>query len=273
MRWICKDDIQECLTQAWRNAAADALDKLKKAKTEKQRKAILSRASSTAIWREFYASLPDNLKKKCWYCEAEEIRSDMPIDHFRPKNKVEDDKTHHGYWWLAFDWENYRCACTFCNSLRNFEDTQGGKACKFPLINPEKRAYTPDQPWQEECPDILDPLEPDDWKLLWFDGDGRPEAKPGSTPEEKRKVSNSIDIFHLHETRIVRARNKIRLDVEKQIKIIKTAELNKNQAEIREAKLTLRAMTKETTKLSRAAIIYLRQHRELSVVKQILELD
>ncbi|UZJ60892.1 HNH endonuclease [Pseudomonas sp. KU26590] len=269
MRWICKEDIQECLTELWRNTAAEALQKLQEAESVDKRKEILKKTSSTDIWRDFYASLPENLKKKCWYCEAEDIRADMPVDHFRPKNKVENDKEHDGYWWLAFNWENYRCACTFCNSRRNFELTQGGKACKFPLVNPEKRAYSPEQPWQEEQPDFLDPFDPDDWKLLWFDGDGRPEAKPEANLEEQRKVSNSIDIFHLHETRINRARNRIRIEIEKQIKTIKYGAPN----EVLQAKLTLRAMTRETTKLSRAAIVYLRQHRELVAVKQILDLD
>lgn len=269
MRWICKDDVQECLTELWRTTAAEALQRLKEADSAEQRKEILKKASSTDIWRSFYESLPENLKKKCWYCESEEIRSDMPVDHFRPKNKVENEKEHNGYWWLAFNWDNYRCACTFCNSRRNFEETQGGKACKFPLINPEKRAYTPEQPWQEEQPDFLDPFDPDDWKLLWFDGDGRPQAKPDSSVDEQRKVSNTVDIFHLHETRINRARNKIRIEVEKQIKAIKSGD----QSEIREAKLILMSMIKETAKLSRAAIVYLRQHRELRAVKQILELD
>lgn len=269
MRWICKDDIEECLTQAWRDMAKQAKEDLIAAADDTSRKAILKRLSSSNVWRDFYELLPDRLKKKCWYCEAEEIRSDMPIDHFRPKSKVEDEKQHDGYWWLAFDWENYRCACTFCNSRRNFDETQGGKACKFPLETPEQRAFTPNDQdkLRNERPNFLDPFNPDDEKLLWFDNDGIPMPKPEATDEQRLKVENSIDIFHLHETRIVRARNKLRLEVEEQITKIK------NNEDILGAKAKLKRMVRDTEKLSRAAVVYLRAHRELPEVKDILELD
>lgn len=269
MRWICKDEIEECLTQAWNDMAEQANAELIAAPDEEARKAILKRVASSNIWREFYKLLPEPLKRKCWYCEAEEIRSDMPVDHFRPKNKVEDDKQHDGYWWLAFDWQNYRCACTFCNSRRVFDDTEGGKACRFPLENPDERAFTPaDQnKLNNERPYFLDPFNPDDEKLLWFDNDGLPLAKPSATVEQQTKVQNSIEIFHLHESRIVRARNIVRLEVERQVRKIKT---NDN---VQEAKAKLRRMVRDTEKLSRAAVVYLRAHRELPEVKDILNLD
>ncbi|MBD8118753.1 hypothetical protein IFR07_17840 [Pantoea agglomerans] len=269
MRWICKDEIEECLTQAWKDMAEQANAELIAAPDEEARKAILKRVASSNIWREFYKLLPEPLKRKCWYCEAEEIRSDMPVDHFRPKNKVEDDKQHDGYWWLAFDWQNYRCACTFCNSRRVFDDTEGGKACRFPLENPDERAFTPaDQnKLNNERPYFLDPFNPDDEKLLWFDNDGLPLAKSSATVEQQTKVQNSIEIFHLHESRIVRARNIVRLEVERQVRKIKT---NDN---VQEAKAKLRRMVRDTEKLSRAAVVYLRAHRELPEVKDILNLD
>ena len=268
MRWICKDEIEECLTEAWREMADRAKAELIAAPDEAARKAILKRAASSNIWREFYNLLPDSLKRKCWYCEAEEIRSDMPVDHFRPKNKVEDDRQHDGYWWLAFDWQNYRCACTFCNSRRVFDETKGGKACRFPLENPEERAFTPEDQAKlsNERPYFLDPFNPDDEKLLWFDNDGLPIAKPLATTEQQTKVRNSIEIFHLHESRIVRARNKVRLEVERQIRKIK------DNDDVQAAKAKLRRMVRDTEKLSRAAVVYLRAHRELPEVKDILDL-
>lgn len=269
MRWICKAEIEECLTQAWKNAADQAKAELMAAPDEKARKAILNKASSSKIWRDFYTLLPDILKRKCWYCEAEEIRSDMPVDHFRPKNKVEDDKLHGGYWWLAFDWQNYRCACTYCNSRRVFEETEGGKACLFPLENPNERAFTPldlDK-LSKEKPYFLDPFNADDEKLLWFDNDGVPFAAMSTSAEQKQKVKNSIDIFHLHEKKLVRARNKIRIDIERLVRKIKAKD------DVDEAKNKLRRMVKDTEKYSRAAIVYLSAHREIPEVKNILNLD
>jgi uncharacterized protein (TIGR02646 family) len=271
MRWICKEEIEECLTEAWREASRNARDSLLLALNKEERKEILRRVSSSNIWRDFYALLPIELKRKCWYCEVEDIRSDMPIDHFRPKNKVDEETDHDGYWWLAFDWENYRCACTFCNSRRNFDETQGGKACRFLLKEPLARVFTPDdhELLVHESPYFLDPLDPDDEKLLWFDNDGKPIPNPGASTseEEKRKVENSIEIFHLDEQRIVRQRNNIRINVENQIwNIRKGIDVNKS-------KNALRRMVKNTTELSRAAVVYLRAHRDLSEVKDILELD
>jgi len=269
MRWICKDEIEECLTQAWRDLAEQAKADLIAAPDKAARKMILTRATSSNVWRVFYDSLPVHLKRKCWYCEAEEIRSDMPIDHFRPKNKVEDDRQHDGYWWLAFDWENYRCACTFCNSRRVFDETEGGKACRFPLENPDERAFTPEDQIKlnNERPYFLDPFNPDDEKLLWFDLDGKPTYRPLATAEQQTKVKNSIEIFHLDQTKIVRARNKIRLEVERQVRKIK------NNDDVQAAKNQLRRMVQNTEMLSRAAIVYLRAYRELQEVKDILDLD
>ncbi|MBM5575784.1 hypothetical protein [Deefgea sp. CFH1-16] len=269
MRWICKDDIEECLTQAWRDIAQQAKDGLIAAPDQEVRKAILKKASSSIIWRDFFNLLPDKLKKKCWYCEAEEIRSDMPVDHFRPKNRVEHEQQHDGYWWLAFDWENYRCACTFCNSRRVFDETQGGKACHFPLANNEERAFTPNdhEKLRNERPNLLDPFNCDDEKLLWFDNDGCPIPSPEASEAQKTKVNNSIGIFHLHEARIVRERNGIRIEVEKQVKKIRCND------GVDEAKTKLRRMVRDTEKLSRSAIVYLRAHRDLPEVKDILSLD
>ncbi|EPI2778362.1 TPA: hypothetical protein ACKPEK_001727 [Pseudomonas aeruginosa] len=269
MRWICKDDIEECLTHAWRSKAEQAKAALIAAPDASARKQILRQLASSNIWREFYEALPENLKKKCWYCEADDIRADMPIDHFRPKNKVQEEALHDGYWWLAFDWTNYRCACQFCNSRRNFEETQGGKACRFPLRNPESRAFRPEDEalLREEIPNFLDPFDPDDEKLLWFDSDGLPQAKPGADEEQRIKVENSIDIFHLHETRITRARNRIRIEVDRQVKKIR------NRDGVHEAKLVLRRMIRDTEKLSRAAVVYLSPHRDLHEIEELLRLD
>ena len=54
MRWICKDDIEECLTQSWRNLAEQAKAELIAAPDEAARKVILKRATSSDVWRNFY---------------------------------------------------------------------------------------------------------------------------------------------------------------------------------------------------------------------------
>lgn len=273
MRWICKEDIEECLTQQWRTVAEQAFERAQSAATEEDRKEVLRNVSSSRVWREFYALLPDNLKQKCWYCEADDIRADMPVDHFRPKQKVEERADHSGYWWLAFDWENYRCACTFCNSRRNMEDTSGGKQNQFPLLNEMSRACCPEDDLRVEQPALLDPFDPDDEKLLWFDSDGKPEPSPQCDEEQATKVTNSVEIFHLHETKLVRRRNRLRLEIERYVKDLRASIETGDRVKSTELKRKLRRMVRDTEQLSRTAIVYLRQHRDLEEIKQLLQLD
>ncbi|PHR54944.1 MAG: hypothetical protein COA43_15955 [Robiginitomaculum sp.] len=266
MRWVCSEIIEESLNAEWRQSATDALAALNSKATLEDKKKYLRSPQASAIWRSFYDIIPDQFKGKCWYCEAEEIRSDMPIDHFRPKGKVDEVDGHEGYWWLAFDWENYRCACTYCNSKRNFEETQGGKGSAFPIFNEANRATSSADDYNSERPAILDPCDTDDDTLIWFDADGKPEPIARANAEQAQKVNNSTKLFHLHETKICRKRNNIRLDVERHVKALKSTDMQT----IRLAKVALRRMISDTEMLSRAAIVYLSQHRQIDAVERIL---
>ena len=267
MRWVCSDIIEESLNAEWRQSATDALATLNSKTTLDEKKTYLRSAQASGVWREFYERIPPRFTNKCWYCEAEEIRSDMPVDHFRPKGKVDEDGEHEGYWWLAFDWTNYRCACTFCNSKRNFVESQGGKGNRFPIFNNDDRANSCDDNHHHESPAILDPCDPDDDNLLWFDEDGMPEAITSANLEEVQKVKNSTVVFHLHETRICRKRNNVRIKIQRLVK-----NLSSTDADIvRSAKIDLRRMVSDTEMLSRAAFVYLSQHRNIDVVQRILD--
>ena len=266
MRWVCSDIIEENLNAAWRLSAADALETLNSKATLDAKKTYLGSAQASRVWRAFYERLPPRFKNKCWYCEAREIRSDMPVDHFRPKGKVDEDDEHEGYWWLAFDWKNYRCACTFCNSRRNFEETQGGKGSRFPIFNEESRATSSVDNYQDENPAILDPCNPDDDRLIWFDADGKPEPIGSADVEQVEKVINSTEIFHLDETKICRERNNVRIKIQRLIKDLDSIDHHR----VLSAKSSLRRMISDTEMLSRSAFVYLSQHRQNDAVEQIL---
>jgi hypothetical protein len=62
---------------------------------------------------------------KCAYCEDIEYKPE--IEHYRPKNKVKEDETHNGYYWLCYEWTNLIPSCRYCN-------TEGAKGSKFPII-------------------------------------------------------------------------------------------------------------------------------------------
>lgn len=55
---------------------------------------------------------------KCCYCEARVPMGFNDVEHYRPKasaNRSPGSPLTHGYWWLAFTWENLLFACPSCN--------------------------------------------------------------------------------------------------------------------------------------------------------------
>src|SRR5882724_10918370 len=63
--------------------------------------------------KEYYREISH---EKCWYCETKTGRMLGDIDHYRPKGRVTQNLAHPGYWWLAFEWRNWRFCCEICNS-------------------------------------------------------------------------------------------------------------------------------------------------------------
>ena len=127
--------------QAWHDAAAAAELELLKATDRPSRRRILE--ARARIWSAIKDELAAISGDKCWYCESKQDRSDMVVDHFRPKGRVsEAEEEHEGYWWLAFQPENYRFSCTYCNSHRKGTDGRlGGKQDHFPLVDESKRVH------------------------------------------------------------------------------------------------------------------------------------
>ncbi len=171
--------------------------------TTARRKAIsegLKKPARRAIWRELSTALGSLSQSKCWYSESRNPASDMNVDHFRPKNRVAEDLDHEGYWWLAFSWQNYRYSSQWCNQRRvdDMNGTSGGKAACFPLCNGSIRARLETDDYTLEEPALLDPINPNDWKLLSFRQDGHPI--PAKQPEtvEYQRAEISIEVFHLH---------------------------------------------------------------------------
>ncbi len=90
---------------------------------------------------------------KCCYCESREQRKRNDVEHFRPKARAQrapGSTATHGYWWLAWSWQNLYFACRNCNQAPH-------KLDKFPLA-PGSVALTPEQhPPGQEQPLIIDP--------------------------------------------------------------------------------------------------------------------
>ena len=199
------------LPPGWEERAQRALQEVSDLDDD-NRASVISRRK--AIWTVLRPELGKLSDKKCWYCEVKvkPERSDVPIDHFRPKNRVnkKDCEGHPGYWWLAFDWKNFRYSCTHCNSSHHdtTTDMTGGKADRFPLRDEAKRCRTPADLLSEEQPVLLDPTVITDPGLLWFDDDGsaHPKYLKSTAPWPYRRARESIDIYHLNHSNLKEAR-------------------------------------------------------------------
>jgi hypothetical protein len=154
----------------------------------------------SAVWRELKDGLAQLLHDKCWYCETPVDRSDNAVDHFRPKNRVSDAANPHpGYRWLAFDANNFRYACTYCNSRRKDVEggTAGGKADRFPLVDEAQRIYVTG-PVTQESPVLLDPCEISDWRLLGCHQENGLPCATSTNTLAKQRAEVSIEVYHLH---------------------------------------------------------------------------
>ena len=153
-------------------ARADALTQsLLNAPDMDTRKAIID--ANSRIWGEIKDHLLALSNQKCWYSEAKETYSHYHVDHFRPKKRALDLEgvDQGGYWWLAFDWKNYRISGSVGNTK---------KGDRFSVLN--HKANLPTDPLEDEMIYFLDPIDTDDPALLTFDENG--VIKPINPNEE-----------------------------------------------------------------------------------------
>lgn len=173
----------EWLLEAWHINAA-----LKAGKTSAERNQIID--DNRPFWSSLKPHLPYN--DKCWYSEAKESVSPYEIEHFRPtkattrcsivkfkkviSNFIEEQRRDWtsltkfrgvGYWWLAFQYSNYRN----CGKLVN-----GIKSTRFPIKVGSVISYGEFEDIGLEETILLDPTVPGDPELITFDPDGK--ARP-----------------------------------------------------------------------------------------------
>ena len=100
--------------------------------------------------------------EKCCYCERyrDETR-EMDVEHFRPKAGVSEAPNHPGYWWLAYDWNNFFYSCKKCN--------QDHKKNQFPLMNEALRAYSPDDDLVREKHFLINPETENPEEFIIYD--------------------------------------------------------------------------------------------------------
>lgn len=264
------------LPDGWQDKARKLNDKLRAAKTPQERSAIFDKHP---LWKDLLVPLSKLSNQKCWYSEAKEVMSDRDVDHFRPKNMAmnEDKSPRDGYWWIAYDWENYRFSSIYCNRERDdkFDETKGvgGKGCYFPLF-PNSPIATSKKRLSDEDIMLLDPTDEDDPGLLTFDKDGK--AIPNtSKPKGKKRVEISIKFYHLDHTPLEEVRMEVWNKCQRFIDEIESIEADEEQsisdkAHIKFLKGQIKAMMDKKEEFSAVAIACVeanKMSRELSLIK------
>jgi uncharacterized protein (TIGR02646 family) len=290
VRYIIQDDVEENLPDDWEELITEAkafvLTKATEAKeaalaagktaveaAEVELKAIhVAIDKRSRVWKKAAGALRDASTNKCWYCEVTENRSDMPVDHFRPKNRVYGAPDHPGYWWLAFDWRNFRYSCTFCNSRRHDVEKKrsGGKQDHFPVLEPPPRATCEADP--TDRPALLDPVVDTDTKLLTFYTNGFPAPVfDDKETEEHQRAAESIRLYHLDHSVLVRRRKALAIDIRQFFELAEKARLEGDDDVFRKNKKEIIKRVRWKADLSVAARVYLGSYRTQPWVQEIFD--
>jgi uncharacterized protein (TIGR02646 family) len=115
------------------------------------------------LWGELKDFLLGISQNKCWYSESRDAYAHYHVDHFRPKKEALgiDKKDKGGYWWLAFQWTNYR-VCGGAGNVR--------KGAKFAVRT--NKANQPADSIDDEIIYFLDPCEEEDVLKITFNEHG-----------------------------------------------------------------------------------------------------
>lgn len=204
---------------------------------------------------------------KCWFSEAKELFSHYDVEHFRPKKEAKGigADVRDGYWWLAFDYMNFRV----CGNVGNRK--KGGW---FPLQAGSQLSRYDHRCEESEAAYLLDPIDIDDVKLLAFDEEGKAVPAPGTSPWEQQRVVETVLRLKLNEHEaLAEARRKVWAKVTTLINQYQSAKsrcmAGGNEVAREKAKSALRQvreLTRPTAELSSVAkwCVLLRQDPQLA---------
>lgn len=129
---------------------------------------------------------------KCWFSDVRELFSHYDVEHFRPKKEAKsiDGNDRDGYWWLAFNYMNFRA----CGNVGNRK--KGGW---FPLRQGSLCSSYTAQCEESESRYLLDPVDDADVSLVAFDEEGKVVPVPNATDWEKERVEETVKRMKLNE--------------------------------------------------------------------------
>lgn len=100
--------------------------------------------------------------------------------------------SHDGYYWLSYEWWNFRLSCQRCNRPeKNDAEILHGKANEFPIQDEAQRCLLPAGSLVDERPRLLDPCVEADCELLahGLDGEVKPKASDGSWGHQRARYT------------------------------------------------------------------------------------
>ncbi|MBV1877340.1 MAG: hypothetical protein KUG79_06835 [Pseudomonadales bacterium] len=207
MRYIPLKESNKDALKVWLEKANEILAALKAEPDAQKRKMIIRRNSSH--WRD--TGLLDFLKDlsngKCWYTEAKFTAEYPHLEHFRPKSCARNEnwgRCHEGYWWLAFDIDNYRLSKPMPNTR---------KGSYFPLRRRAMAICEPGIAVTQESPMFLDPTIEDDVALISFNSHGKPEPAMNPVVDidewDRQRIAFSIKRYGLDDKDLCNERKEL----------------------------------------------------------------
>lgn len=207
---------------------------------------------------------------KCWFSDVRDLYSHYDVEHFRPKKEAKalDGTPRDGYWWLAFDYMNFRVCGTVGNRKK------GGW---FPLQQNSLCSTYAARCEESEAPYLLDPIDDDDVSLIAFDEEGKLIPMPGSSTWEQERVRETVTRLKLNEhTPLIEQRRKIWQRVAVLIEDFYAAKskcaMGKNpaaKAKLLNVRARLRELTQRSAELSSVARWCLQVRNEPQLTKLV----
>lgn len=188
-----KVDINGSPPLDWVDDAEKVTADLRAAADETARKAIID--ANEGLWRDDRIRnwLLQQFCNKCWYTEAYDSVASIHVDHYRPKGCATDLEGNkcEGYWWLTFNWKNYRIAGQLINVK---------KKDVFPIIEGARANATDPVSLELEAPLLIDPITPQAHLISYEKDEDSCLAVPaaGINAIDKFRAEKTIEVLGLN---------------------------------------------------------------------------
>jgi len=234
MRHIDKRRFDNCKTKTWDRNIVKWQDRVRAAVSPSEEISAIGNK-----WSSLKRLFIGEFGAKCWYTETPQEGTDFDVDHYWPKGRVKlidgvilckNNDQHPGYWWKAYDIDNYRYSCIYANRSRE----KGGKVDYFPITDESNRSWdeTADCDYNDRL--ILDPCSLEDVKLISFEIETYKVASVFTEEENKHaydRVKLSKKLLNLDEPTIAVARIKSVKAMRAALQVVKLSFSNLNLSE------------------------------------------